>query len=79
MKDHWKIQKQGALGNYFCLKYFQNLLHSKFHKLAEKLNFMIFRDIYNIILKNISSKDDIWQVETPPEVFLEERKLNILK
>ena len=39
-------------------KWFQNLLHSKLQKMAEKPKFMVNRVLF--YLKYISNKDDIW-------------------
>ena len=67
----------GLQGIITAWKWFQNLLHSKLLKMAEKPKFMVLG--FYFYLKFISNKVDIWQGKTLPGVLLEERKLNISK
>ena len=49
MEDCQKIKNPKNIvlqGIIFAWKWFQNLLHSKFQKMAEKRNFMVFRVLF---------------------------------
>ena len=72
-----KPKNMGFQGIISAWKLFQNLLHCKFQKMAEKRNFMVFRALF--YLNYISSQDDLLQREALAGVLLEERKLNISK
>ena len=58
-------------------KLFQNLLHSKFQKMIEKSNFMVYRALF--YLKYISNQDDLLHGQALAGMSLEERKRNISK
>ena len=51
----------------FAWKIFQNLLHSKFQKIVEKRNFMVFRALF--YLKYISNQDDLLQAKLLLECY----------